>query len=92
MRIFKAGQFWSSNVFGAALGGAVPGIVMLTVMCIVVWSNPTPGNIFFAAGLILVLVISVLCFLPGNWIAAFPYSVALEDGKGLVLYAPLKKV
>jgi hypothetical protein len=91
-RIFKAGQFWSSNVFGAALVGAGAGILMLVVMCIAVWLKPAPENILFAAALVLVLVISVLCFLPGNWIAAFPYAVALEDGKGLVLYAPLKKV
>lgn len=91
-RIFKAGQFWSSNVFGAALGGAGAGILMFTVMCIAVWEKPTSGNILFAAGLVLVLIISILCFLPGNWIAAFPYAVELEDGKGLVLYAPLKKI
>ncbi len=65
---------------------------MLVMMCIVVWLKPAPENILFAAALALVLVISVLCFLPGNWIAAFPYAVALEEGKGLVLYAPLKKV
>lgn len=91
-RIFKAGQFWSSNVFGAALGGAGAGILMLVVMGIVVSGNPTPNNILFAATLALALVMSVVYFFPGNGIAAFPYAVAVEEGKGLQLYAPLKKL
>jgi hypothetical protein len=65
---------------------------MFTVMCIVVWGNPTPGNILFAATLTLILVVSVLCFLPGNMGAVYPYAVAVEEGKGLQLYAPLKKL
>jgi hypothetical protein len=91
-RIFAASQFWNSNVFGAALGGAGAGILMLIVMCIVVSSNPTPNNIRFAIGLVVVLALSVLCFVPGNLIAAYPYSVSLEEGKGLELRAPLKRL
>jgi hypothetical protein len=91
-RIFKAGQFWNSNVFGAALGGAGGGILMLVMMCIVVWLKPARENIFFAVTLALVLVICTLCFLAGNLIAAFPYAVSVEEGKGLELYAPLKKL
>jgi hypothetical protein len=91
-RIFKAGQFWSSNVFGAALGGAGAVILMLVMMGIVVWLNPVRGNILFASGLTLILVVSVLCFLPGNLIAGYPYAVLLEEGKGLELRAPLKRL
>jgi hypothetical protein len=91
-RMFKAGQFWSSNVFGAALGGAGGGILMLVVMGIVVSGNPTHNNILFASGLALVLILSAICFFPGNWIAAYPYAVSVEEGRGLLLYAPLKKL
>lgn len=90
--MFKAGQFWSSNVFGAALGGAGAVTLMLVIMGIIVSANPEPKAILFAAAMAAILVICVLCFLPGNWIAAFPYAVAIEEGKGLYLYAPLKKV
>jgi len=91
-RIFRAGQLWSSNVFGAALAGGLGGVLMLVVMGIVVSGNPTPNNILFATGLAVVLVLSAICFLPGNWIAAFPYAVAVEEGRGLELYAPLKRL
>ena len=91
-RIFKAGQFWSSNVFAAALGGAGGAILMLVMMCIVVWLKPVRENILFAVALVSVLIISILCFFPGNRIAAFPYAVAVHEGKGLELYAPLKKL
>jgi len=91
-RIFKAGQFWSSNVCGAALGGAGAGILMLVMMGIVVWMKPVQENLLFAATLTLVLVISGLCFLPGNMSAVYPYAVAVEEGKGLQLSAPFKKL
>ena len=91
-RVFKAGQFWSSNVSGAALGGAGAVILMSVMMGIVVWMNPDRQNILFAATLTLILVASVLCFLPGNMGAVYPYAVAVQEGKGLQLYAPLKKL
>jgi hypothetical protein len=91
-RIFKAGRFWNSNVFAAALAGALGGVLMLVVMGIVVSGNPTRNNILFASGLALVLVLSALCFVPGNLIAAYPYAVSLEEGKGLELRAVLKKL
>jgi len=91
-RIFRAGRFWNSNVFGAALAGGLGGVLMLVVMGIVVSGNPTTHNILFATGLALVLVLSVLCFVPGNLIAAYPYAVSLEQSKGLELHAPLKRL
>ena len=91
-RVFKAGRFWNSNVFGAALAGGLGGVLMLIVMGIVVSGNPTTNNILFATGLVLVLVLSLLCFVPGNLIAAYPYAVSLEEGKGLELRAPVKRV
>lgn len=90
--VFKAGQFWSSNVSGAALGGAGGVILMSVMMGIVVWMNPNRQNILFAATLMLVLVVSVLCFLPGNMGAVYPYAVAVQEGRGLQLYDPLKKL
>jgi len=56
---------------------------MLVVMGIVVSGNPTRNNILFASGLALVLVLSALCFMLGNLIAAYPYAVSLEEGRGL---------
>ncbi len=90
--IFKAGQFWTSNVFGAAVGGAGAGILMSVVMVIVVSENPTRNNILFATGLVLILVLSALCLLPGNLIAGYPYAVELEEGTGLLVQAPLRKL
>ena len=91
-RIFKATRFWNSNVFAAALAGALGGVLMLVVMGLVVSGNPTRNNILFASGLALVLVLSALCFLPGNLIAAYPYAVSIEEGRGLELRAVLKKL
>ncbi|HXW93973.1 MAG TPA: hypothetical protein VEK33_25705 [Terriglobales bacterium] len=91
-RIFKAGQFWSSNVFGATLAGGLGGVLMLVVMAIVVSGNPTANNILFASGLALVLMLSIVCLVPGNLIAAYPYIVSLEEGKGLELRAPTRTV
>ncbi len=91
-RVFRAGRFWNSNVFGAAIAGGLGGVLMLVVMGIVVSGNPTTNNILFATGLALGLVMSVLCFVPGNLIAAYPYAVLLEQGTGLELHAPLKRL
>ena len=91
-RVFKAGRFWNSNVFAAALAGALGGVLMLIVMGLVVSGNPTRNNILFASGLALVLVLSALCFLPGNLIAAYPYAVSIEEGRGLELRGVLKKL
>jgi hypothetical protein len=91
-RVFKAGRFWSSNVFAATLAGGLGGLLMLVVMVIVVSGNPTANNIWFASGLALVLVLSVVCLVPGNLIAAYPYVVSVEGGRGLELRTPIKTV
>lgn len=91
-RVFKAGQFWSSNVSGAALGAAGAVILISLTMGIVVWMNPNRQNILFAATLALILVASLLCFLPGNMGAVYPYAVTVQEGRGLQLQAPLKKL
>lgn len=91
-RIFTAGRFWGSNVFGAALAGGLGGVLMLVVMGIVVVGNPTSSNVLSATGLALVLLASVACFVPGNLIAAYPYSVLLVKGRGLELRAPFKRL
>jgi hypothetical protein len=91
-RIFKAGRFWTSNVFGAAVGGVGAVILMLVMTGIVVWLKPSRGNILFAAGLAFILALSALCFLPGNLVAGYPYQVAIEEGKGLRVCAPFKEL
>jgi hypothetical protein len=90
--IFEAGQFWSSNVSGAALGGAGAVILMSVMMGIMVWMNPDRQDILFASTLVLILVSSVLCFLPGNMGAVYPYAITVEEGKGLQLHAPFKRL
>ena len=65
---------------------------MLVVMTIVVSENPTRRNVQFAAGLAVVLIASAICLIPGNLVAAYPYAVSVEEGKGLELHAPLKKI
>ena len=65
---------------------------MLVVMTIVVSENPTRGNVLFAAGLAIVLITSAICLLPRNLIAAYPYAVSVEEGKGVELRAPLKQI
>ena len=91
-RLFKAGEFWSSNVFAALLGGAGCGILLTLAMGIVLWENPTRGNVLFAVIVALNFIVGAVCLFPGNWIAAFPYAVAIDQGKGLEVYAPLKKL
>ena len=91
-RIFRAGDFWSSNVFGALLGGAGCAVLLTTAMVIVVWGNPSRENILFAIIVALVFMIGALGLFPGNWIVAFPYAVAIVEGEGLEIYAPLKKL
>jgi hypothetical protein len=91
-RLFKAGRYWNSNVFGAALAGGLGAILMLVIACIIAWMNPTPKVILFVLAWASVLLISLMCFVPGNLIAAYPYAVSLEGGKGLELRAPLKRV
>jgi len=91
-RVFKGGQFWSSNVFGALMGGAGAALLFIVVMGIVLWENPVRQNILIAIALALNFIVGIVCLFPGNWIAAYPYAVAIVQGKGLELYAPLKKL
>jgi hypothetical protein len=90
--LFTAGRYWNSNVFGAALAGALGGVLMLVIMCIIVWLNPAPAVILFTVVWALAVLISLLCFVRGDLIATYPYAVLLEQGKGLELRAPLKRV
>jgi hypothetical protein len=91
-RLFRAGRYWNSNVFGAALAGGLGGVLMLVIMCLMIWLNPAPHVVRFAAAWALGIAIPVLCLLPGNMIAAYPYAVSVHEGKGLELYAPLKRL
>jgi len=89
---FKSSGYWSSNVCGAILGGIGAGLLFLVVSGIIVWSAPTLKSVLFM-GLVLVVVFgSLACFLVGNLIAAQPYAVLIERGRGLWLHAPLRKV
>ena len=55
-RLLRTGGLWSSNVCGAAVAGAGARILMLSVMSIVIWMNPTRQNTLFGATLALALL------------------------------------
>jgi hypothetical protein len=89
-RIFKASRYWESNVWGATVAGIGMGILMTVVAGIMLWEEQTLDAL--PVVLILTIVASLLAMFPGNLIAAVPVAVELEEGKGLRLIAPLKKL
>ena len=91
-RIFKASRFWDSNVWGATVAGIGGGLLMTAVAGIVLWEADDWNQRMFAALWILTTVTTLVALFPGNLIAAVPIAVELEEGKGLRLIAPLKKL
>ena len=91
-KMFHASKLWSSNVYGGAVAGIGAAILISVMVGLVAWLAPTPKTFMFAGGLILTMIGTLVGLFPGNLIAATPYAVGLEKGKGLCLYAPLKKV
>jgi hypothetical protein len=91
-QIFRAGRLWEWNICGAAVAGGGTGVLMLVLTGIVLSGNPTPKNALFAAGVALFVVATIICVLPGNLMATYPYAILVESGNGLELHAPLKKV
>jgi hypothetical protein len=91
-QIFHASKVWTSNVYGAAVAGIGAAILISAMVVIMAWLSPHRAHLSFAAGLILMEIGTLLGLYPGNLIAATPFAVELEEGKGIRLYAPLKKV
>lgn len=91
-RIFKASNFWESNVWGAVIAGIGAGLLMSVIGGILLFESAGPSGKRAGAILILTMVATLLAMFPGNLLAATPIAVEVEDGKGLHLCAPLKKL
>jgi hypothetical protein len=91
-RIFKASRIWDSNVWGATVAGIGAGLLMTAVAGILLWEAEDRNVRMFAGLWILANVTTLVALFPGNLIAAVPIAVELEEGKGLRLIAPLKKL
>src|SRR6266849_5861513 len=91
-RIFKASRVWASNVWGATVAGIGGGLLISVVAAILLFDSAGPGGTRVGAVWILTSIVTVLATFPGKLIAAVPIAVDLEQGKGLLLHAPLQKL
>jgi len=91
-KFFRPSKIWTANTCGAAVGGMVAGAIMLVIAARILWASPEIKGTFIGAAWLLVVIASLLGMYPGNWIASAPYAVRLVKGRGLWLYAFLKKV
>jgi hypothetical protein len=91
-RIFKASRVWESNVWGATVAGIGGGLLISVVAGILLFDSEGLSGTRAGAVLILTMAACFLATFPGNLIAAVPITVDLEEGKGLLLHAPLKKL
>jgi hypothetical protein len=91
-QIFKASRPWESNVWGAIVAGIGGGLVLSVVAGILVFDSAGPSGRNDGLILILIIVGTFLAMFPGNLLTAIPVAVELEQGKGLRLIAPLKKL
>jgi len=91
-RTFKASKYWESNVWGAVVAGIGGALVLSVVGGILVLGSAGQEGKKLGAILLFCVVGTLLALFPGNMIAAVPVAVELEEGKGLRLIAPLKKL
>ena len=95
LRRFEAARLWQSNLYGAAVAGIGGSVILGVVAGILLYPlYPPPGLdvLLTAGGLIASVILGLVCMYPGNLIAVHPYAVELEQGRGLRLLTPLKKV
>jgi hypothetical protein len=92
LRRFEASRLWRSNVYGAAAAAFGGALLFCAIAGTMAYMSPDLEVLLLAAGLVASGVIGLLVLYPGNQIAAYPYAVEIEKGKGLRLFAPLKKV
>lgn len=91
-RIFKASRVWEFNVWGATVAGIGGGLLISVVAGILLFDSEGLSGMRAGAVLILTMAAGFLAAFPGNLLAAIPIAVDLEEGKGLLLHAPLKKL
>jgi len=90
---YRCSAYWDFNVSGALVGGAGGALLMITVFLIILWGTGfTRGILIWFAVLLASFVGTAIAFYPGNLVATFPIAVEFEEGKGLRLIAPLKKL
>jgi hypothetical protein len=90
--VFTGNLFWRLNIWGVGLAAVPVAVLMLSIAIVGLW----PGHggdkdllmIFIGAN----GVIGLLYYFPGNKLAGYPHKIAIEDGKGLWLYAAFKKL
>jgi len=91
-RRYEAPRWWRSNIYGAILAG----MAGASVLCVYAYIFLSHGNGFesmlYAGGLIANVILAIACLFPGNLIAWYPFAVEVEEGKGLIIFAPLKTV
>jgi hypothetical protein len=92
LRRFEGSRWWESNAYGAVVAGISGGIVLCAVAGTMIYMTQSLEVFLVAGGLIASAVIGLLALYPGNQIAAHPYAVEIEEGRGLRLLAPLKNV
>jgi hypothetical protein len=91
-RVFKASSVWTSNVWGATIAGIGGGLVISVIGGILLFDSAGPQGTTVGAVLIITIVATFLAIFPGKLIATVPIAVDLEEGKGLCLHAPLKRL
>jgi hypothetical protein len=90
VRVFRAPWPWVFNVCGAVVAGIGTAVAFLVYAGILVWS----AHRFELLPVIFILsvVAGVTALFPGNFVAAFPYGIGIEEGKGIRLYAPFTEM
>lgn len=92
VRTFQAPRYWKSNVCGGAVAGIGAAGLFTVVGGILLWqSHPWEGRLW-GAGLILFGILTVWALLAGNLVGVSPYAAEIDDGKGVLFYAPFKRI
>ena len=92
LRKFEASRFWQSNVYGAMVAGIGGAVVLCVLAGMVVYMAHGLDVLVLAGAMLSSVILGFLCLFPGNLVAAYPYAVEVEEGKGLRIFAPLKNI
>ena len=90
VRVFRATRYWESNVCGATVAGLGMCAFFLVLSALGIWM--TRRIDWLSVALALTAVGGPIALLKGNLSAQWPYAVEIEEGKGICIYAPFKKI